>query len=316
MNMRTDARTPWLRYDSLMTATLSDLARLVDRQWQAHGRETPLDGLLLTRADASSGILRSVYRPSFCVVVQGAKTTMLGDTPFRYAAGQGLLASIDLPVTARITRASADEPYLALSLAIDPAMVADLLSAEGDRLAEAPVFAPLRVASLDPVLCDPLARLLALLDAPGDLAVLAPLVRQEIVWRLLNGPLGATLRQVGLADGHAARIRRATAHIRDHYAEPLRVADLAALAHMSVPSFHRHFKAATTLTPVQFQKQIRLQEARRLLIGAEDVAGVGYAIGYESPSQFSRDYHRLFGAPPGRDGAAIRAALTPEIVLP
>lgn len=303
-----------------MTATLSDLACLVGRQWHAHGRETALDGLLLSRAVAPSGVIRSVYRPSFCVVVQGAKMTMLGDTPFRYAAGQGLLATIDLPVTARITRASIDEPYLALSLAIDPAMVADLLSAVGNRLTDMPAFTPLRVTALDPLLCDPLTRLLALLDAPDDLAVLAPLIRHEIVWRLLNGPLGATLRHAGLAGGHAARIRRATAHIRDHFAEPMRVADLAALAHMSVPSFHRHFKATTTLTPVQFQKQIRLQEARRLLIGAEDVAGVGYAIGYESPSQFSRDYHRLFGAPPGRDGAAIRAALTldiaPEMTLP
>jgi AraC-like DNA-binding protein len=299
-----------------MTATLSDLASLVDRQWHAHGRETPLDGLLLTRAETPSGVIRSVYSPSFCVVVQGAKTTMLGDIPFRYAAGEGLLASVDLPVTARITRASADAPYLALSLAIDPESVADLLSAHGDALAKAPPFTPLSVAAFDPALCDPLARLLVLLDAPHDLAVLAPLIRKEIVWRLLQGSLGATLRHLGLVDGHAARIRRATARIRDRYAEPLRVADLAALAHMSVPSFHRHFKAVTTMTPVQFHKLVRLQEARRRLIGAEDVAGVGYAIGYESPSQFSRDYHRLFGTPPGRDGAAMRAALTPEIALP
>ena len=124
------------------------------------------------------------------------------------------------------------------------------------------------------------------------------------------------LRQAGLPESHAARIGRTTAWIRAHYAEPLRVADLAALARMSAASFHRHFKAVTTMTPVQFQKQVRLHEARRLLLGAGDVAGVGYAIGYESPSQFSRDYRRLFGAPPGRDGAAIRARLAPEPALP
>ncbi|SEH35493.1 AraC family transcriptional regulator [Magnetospirillum fulvum] len=298
-----------------MTATLVDLAELVDRHWRAHGRETPLDGLLLTRADRPSGVIRSVYRPSFCVVVQGGKTTMLGDRSFRYRAGQGLLASMDLPVTARITEASAAEPYLALSLAIDPATVAALLSAQAEVLPPPP-FEPLRVVSLDPDLCDPLARLLSLLAIPRDLAVLAPLIRQEITWRLLSGPLGVTLRQIGLADGHAARIQRVTAFIRSHYAEPLRVADLAALAAMSVPSFHRHFKAVTTMTPVQFQKQVRLQEARRRLVNAEDVAGVGYAIGYESPSQFSRDYRRLFGTSPGRDGVALRAALASEPLLP
>ncbi|WP_309249008.1 AraC family transcriptional regulator [Methylorubrum extorquens] len=133
---------------------------------------------------------------------------------------------------------------------------------------------------------------------------------------MLGGPLGPALRQVGLPESHAARIGRATAWIREHYAETLRVADLAALARMSPASFHRHFKAVTTMTPVQFQKQVRLHEARRLLLGAGDVAGVGYAIGYESPSQFSRDYRRLFGAPPGRDGAAIRARLTAEPTLP
>lgn len=215
--------------DARMTTTLSDLAALVDRQWHRHGRETPLDSLRLTRADAPSGIIRSVYRPSFCVVVQGAKTTMLGETPFRYAAGEGLLASVDLPVTARITQASTGAPYLALSVAIEPDAVADLLSAHGDDLDKVPPFAPLSVTPLDPALCDPLSRLLALLDTPRDLAALAPLIRKEIVWRLLHGPLGSALRHLGVADGHAARIRRATAHIRQCYMEPLRVADLAAL---------------------------------------------------------------------------------------
>lgn len=296
--------------------TLTDLAPLIERHWFAHGRETPIDGLLLTRAETPSGIVRSVYRPSFCLVVQGAKTTIVGETPYRYAAGQCLLASVDLPVTARITQASAQVPYLALSLAIDPAVVTELLADQAGALVDAPAFAALSTANHDPALCDPLRRLLDLLDAPRDALVLAPLVRREIVWRLLGGALGPALRQIGLADTHAARIGRATAHIRDHYAETLRVADLAALAGMSVPGFHRHFKAVTTMTPVQFQKQVRLQEARRRLIAAEEVARVGFAIGYESLSQFSRDYRRLFGAPPGRDAAAIREQLVPEPALP
>lgn len=298
-----------------MKTPFDDLIPLVERQYRHFGRETPLDGLLLNRAEAPSGLIRSVYRPSFCVVVQGAKLSMLGDQLFRYRAGQGLLASIDVPVTARIVEASPDRPYLAFSLAIDPAMVAELLVEQSAALADGSAVSALTTAELDADLCDPLARLLTLLDAPRDLPVLAPLIRREIVWRLLGGGFGATLRQLGLADSHAARIGRATAWICDHFAEPMRVADLAALAHMSVPSFHRHFKAVTTLTPVQFQKQIRLQEARRLLLAEGGVASVGYAIGYESPSQFTRDYRRLFGVSPGRDGATMRASLTPEPVL-
>ena len=303
-----------------MTTDLSGLAALIERQWHRYGRETPADGLLLNRAETPSGPIRTVYRPPFCVVVQGAKTTLLGVSAYRYAAGQALLASLDLAVTSRITEASPARPYLALNLAIDLDALTDLLSAQADTLAagmdSAPAFAALRTVALDPDLCDPLARLLALLDHPRDLPVLAPLINREIVWRLLGGPLGPALRQAGLPESHAARIGRTTAWIRAHYAEPLRVADLAALARMSAASFHRHFKAVTTMTPVQFQKQVRLHEARRLLLAAGDVAGVGYAIGYESPSQFSRDYRRLFGAPPGRDAAAIRARLAPEPALP
>ena len=303
-----------------MTTDLSGLAALIERQWHRYGREATADGLLLNRAEARSGLIRSVYRPSFCVVVQGAKATLLGDTAYRYAAGQALLASLDLAVTARITEASPTRPYLALSLAIDLDALTEMLSAQADTLADgmdsAPAFAPLRTVALDPALCAPLARLPTLPDHPRALPVLAPLIGREIVWRLLGGPLGPALRHAGLPESHAARIGRTTAWIRAHYAEPLRVADLAALARMSAASFHRHFKAVTTMTPVQFQKQVRLHEARRLLLAAGDVAGVGYAIGYESPSQFSRDYRRLFGAPPGRDGAAIRARLAPEPALP
>ncbi len=300
---------------SAMT-TLSDLARLIERHWFVHGRETPIPGLLITRAEEPTGIIRTVYRPSFCLVVQGAKMSMLGPTPYHYAEGQCLLASVDLPVTSRIVRASADAPYLALSLAIEPMTVAELVAEQASVPGPAAAFNALATSDHDPALRDPLRRLLDLLDHPADQVVLAPLIRREIVWRLLGGTLGPALRQMGLADTHAARIGRATAFIRDHYAETLRVADLAALAGMSVPGFHRHFKAVTTMTPVQFQKQVRLQEARRRLVAAEEVARVGFAIGYESLSQFSRDYRRLFGAPPGRDAAAMRAQLVSELALP
>jgi len=252
-----------------------------------------------------------VYRPSFCLVVQGAKATMLGDTPYFYGAGQCLLASVDLPVTARITEASVSRPYLAMSLAIDPATVAELVNGHAERLGNGSGSPAIATCDLGQDLCDPLSRLLDLIDNPQDNAVIAPLVKREIVWRLLRGTLGPMLRQIGLPDGRTARIGRATAWLREHYADTIRVSDLAAIAHMSVPSFHRHFKAVTTMTPVQFQKQVRLQEARRRLLCAEGVATVGYSVGYESLSQFNRDYRRVFGAPPGRDAMSLRAHLLP-----
>ncbi|MBV1701977.1 MAG: AraC family transcriptional regulator [Hyphomicrobiales bacterium] len=258
-----------------MNTHFSELALLVERQWQRYGRITPLPDLVLARAEAPSRLMASVYRPSFCVVVQGAKTSTLNDQPLRYTAGQGLLAAIDVPVIARIIEASQAKPYLAFRLAIDPAMVAALFVEQAKTLAALPPFAPLATMVVDAELCDPLIRLLEVLDRPRDLAVLAPLIQREIVWRLLCGPLGATLRQLGASDSHAARIGQTTAWIRDHYAEPLRVADLASLAHMSVPGFHRHFKAVTTITPIQFQKQVRLQEARRLLLNRQDVVCFG-----------------------------------------
>lgn len=290
--------------DLLVTAR-----ELLLRQWRRFGRTPPLDGLTLMMTEQPSGLMHSVYRTSFCGVLQGAKVSLLGDRSFRYDTGKCLIASMDLPVTAQIVEASAAAPYLAFSLAIDPAMIAELLLEEGPApaAAAAPTIA---VGRLEPDLLDPLCRLLALLDRPRDLPVLAPLTRREIVWRLLGGPQGPMLRQLGLADSRMARIARAVTFIREHFAEPLSVSALAAHAGMSRASFHRHFQAATTLSPIQFQKQIRLQEARRMLLAeGGEVAAIGFSIGYESPSQFNRDYRRLFGLPPGRDGAAIRAGM-------
>lgn len=299
------------------SADLAPLAAHISRQWQAHGRESPIPGLLLTCAEAPSGPIHAVYRPSLCVVVQGAKTSQLGERLYQYEAGKCLIASLEVPVRAHIVRASPDAPYLAFSLSIEAELVADLLLEHGppDAPPEAPdACAALEVQSLPADLIDPLMRLMALCDQPRDRPVLAPLIRREIVWRLLNSPLGRNLRQIGFADTRLSRIGRTIAHIRDHYDAPLHVPSLAALAGMSPATFHRHFKAATALSPVQFQKMLRLQEARRrLLLDGADVTQVGYALGYESPSQFSREYRRLFGAPPGRDSTRMRQTLTPEV---
>lgn len=283
---------------------------LLLRQWRRFGRTPPHDGLTLAFTEQPTELIHSVYRASFCGVLQGAKVSLLGDRAFRYDAGKCLIASMDLPIVAQIVEASRDTPYLAFSLGIDPAMVAELLLEEAAAPPAAASTPTIAVGRLEEELIDPLCRLLALLDQPRDLPVLAPMIRHEIVWRLLNGPQGAMLRQIGLADSRLARIARSVAWIREHFAEPLRVPDLAARAGMSLASFHRHFQAATAMSPIRFQKQIRLQEARRMLLAeGGEVASIGFSIGYESPSQFSRDYRRLFGAPPGRDGTAIRAGV-------
>ena len=282
--------------------------------WHSHGPEPPLPGLALAVAEAPSGPVHGVYRPSICIVLQGAKVSRLGDSAFRYDAGKCLIASLEVPIRAEIVAASAQAPYIAVVLRIDPAVVAELLLDQaGTDALSAPVPAALCVHPLPPDLVEPLERLLALAGRPRDIPVLAPMIRREIVWHLLNGPHGAALRQIGLTDSRTARIGRSIAWVRDNFTDTISVPHLAALAGMSPATFHRHFKAATAMTPLQFQKSLRLQEARRrLLSDGSDVAQVGFAIGYDSPSQFSREYRRMFGAPPGRDGAEIRRAVASE----
>ncbi|WP_165856089.1 AraC family transcriptional regulator [Marinobacter sp. JSM 1782161] len=291
---------------------LTQLRDLVERQWLAHGPETAIDGLRLTRAEQPSGTIRALYQTSFCIVLQGAKVTAIGETAYHYRLGECLFASVNLPVNSRIVEAAPDKPYLALSLSIDPAMMAELLVAHPEVAYRGPKQAALVTAPVPDDLYDPVTRLLRLLDQPEDREVMEPLIRREIGWRLLRSPLGPALQQVGMKDSDTARIGRVTAWMHANYQQPFKVAELAAMASMSPASFHRHFKAMTQLTPVQFQKRVRLQEARRLLLSAHEVASVGYQVGYESPSQFSRDYRKLFGAPPGRDKAVMRSNVAIE----
>ncbi|MCI5075306.1 AraC family transcriptional regulator [Oricola sp.] len=296
------------------TARLETLKSRAVALWKRHGRETPLPGLHVTVMEAPSGLLHGVYRPSLCVVLQGSKISQLGGQTYRYEVGKCLITSLEVPIRARILDASPQAPYVAFVLDIDPAVVSELLLEIANG--EAPTVPPSAALSVHPLAQDligPMERLLALADNPRDIAVLAPMVRREIFWHLLNGPQGAMMRQIGLADSRTARISRSIAWVRENFTETISVAHLAGLAGMSPATFHRHFKAATDMTPVQFQKTLRLQEARRLLLAqGADVAQIGFAIGYESPSQFSREYRRMFGAPPGRDGVAIRRTVAPE----
>jgi AraC-like DNA-binding protein len=255
-----------------------------------------------------------VIEPTLSVIAQGVKETELNGRTFTYGPGQFLVVSVDLPVIGHVTTATADEPFLAVVLELSPERIAALLLETAPAAAARPAAVEatppgIAVSDASPALIDAIGRLLALLDAPDDAAALATGVEREVLWRLLTGPQGTTVRQIGLADSRLAHLARAIGWIRGHYNETLRIEELAALATMSVSSFHRHFRTVTSMTPIQFQKQIRLREARaRLLAQPGDITGVGFAVGYDSPSQFSREYRRMFGVPPSRDARALREA--------
>lgn len=286
---------------------LTELRTLIARHARPGLTATTLAGVTLMASDTPTEPVHHVYVPAFAVIAQGAKRTVLGDKLFEYGAGQYLVVSIDLPICGHVVRASAKEPFLAVGLTLKPAAIAILLleTAASDHAAVQP--SGLGISDVTTELLDPVVRLLRLLDHPEDIAVLGPMVEREILWRLLHGEQGAMVRQIGLADSRLSQVNHAIGWIRAHYAEVFRIEELARLAAMSVSSFHRHFRAVTSMSPLQYQKQIRLQEARaRLLAESEDVGAVGFSVGYESPSQFSREYSRLFGAPPGRDVARLR----------
>jgi len=289
----------------------AELADRIARNAATDGvHPTPVPGLSLVRASAPSQPLPAVYHPSLCLVVQGRKRALLGDAAYVYDPLHYLVVSMTLPMTGQVIEASAAKPYLCLRVDVDPALVNELLRQLGPA---APPRADdpraLFLARTSGPLLDAVLRLVRLLDTPGEAAVLAPLALREIHYRVLVGELGQRLRGLCETDAPAQRVARAIELLKARYAEPLRVGELAAAAHMSPSSLHQRFKAATALSPLQFQKQLRLQEARRLmLVDGLEAATASRRVGYESPSQFSREYRRLFGAPPRREVVAMRGA--------
>jgi AraC-like DNA-binding protein len=296
-----------LVFNAGMPAVLAELHSLIARHARPGMPATALAGVRATISTVATEVIHCINEPGLGIVVQGAKRTVVGDRVFEYGEGDFVVTSVDLPIASRITRGSPGRPYLACGLTLQPGAIASLLlEAPGmAELAATPCGMGVHPAPAE--LLEAAVRLLRLLDNPRDAAVLRPLIEREILWRLLCGPQGGRVRQIGLADSRLAQVSHAIRHLRQHYAEAVSVDELAALATMSVSSFHRHFRAVTAMTPIQFQKQVRLQEARtRLLADADDVAAVGFAVGYDSASQFSREYSRMFGAPPGRDVARLR----------
>lgn len=286
---------------------IDELAREIERHAPSTGMErSMLSRLWLIRTDRPTMPVPAVYEASLCLIAQGSKRVSLGEHSVVYDASRYLLVSVDLPLVGHILEASADAPYLCCKIDLDMAALADLIVAEGNAGARSDLPA-LATYPADDDLIDAACRLVRLLDRPESIPVLAPLIEREILYRLLNGPHGPMLRHMAAADSHLNQVSRAIARIRKGFHEPLRIDEIAAVAGMSSSSLHAHFKAVTRMTPLEYQKQLRLQEARRLLLAeVSDAASAGHRVGYESPSQFSREYARLFGVPPARDAQRLR----------
>ena len=290
-------------------ASRDELVDRIARAAREEGMVEPLPGVQLFRISAPTELGQGMTIPAFCVIAQGSKEILLGEDRYRYDPAHYLIASAALPAASRIAEASPERPYLGLVLRLDPALVASVM-------VEAGYLAPrgqsavraIAVSPLDAGLLDAAVRLVRLLDTPADAPFLAPHVTREIVYRLLRGAQGGRLGQItALAGGTTYRIAAAVERLRRDFDQPLRSEDLARELGMSASGFYQHFKAVTAMSPLQYQKQLRLQEARRLLLAeGVDAASAGRRVGYDDPSHFTREYKRLFGAPPLRHAAAMR----------
>jgi AraC-like DNA-binding protein len=304
-------RPPSEREARRAQAGRDELAERVARAIREDGAVEAPGGLRLLRRSSPTPKEHGVSSPAFCVIAQGSKEVLLGDELYRYDANRYLITAAALPTATRVTEASEERPYLGIVLGLDPTLVGSVMVETGHPAPrENTAVRAFDVSPLDAGLLDALVRLVGLLDAPADEArFLRPLVTREIVFRLLKGEQGGRLRQIAILGGHSHRIARALERLREDFDRPLRIEDIAREVGMSVSGFHRHFKAVTAMSPLQFQKRMRLQEARHLMLVEDlDAAGAGHRVGYSDASQFTREYKRLFGAPPMRDVERLREA--------
>jgi AraC-like DNA-binding protein len=293
----------------------SELASLISRNIGVDGiHATAIPRLFLVRASELTEPMPTVYDPALCIVVQGRKQVMLADEVYVYGPEQFLVVSVDLPVIGQVIEATPKEPYLCLKLNLDPGQLSALMMELGQGARRNQGTEQLRIglsiSPLAPPLLDAVVRLARLLETPNDIPILAPLVEREILYRLLSSEYGDRLRQIATSDHRLVAVNRAINWLRQNYAAPFRIETVAREARMSPSAFHHSFKSVTAMSPLQYQKQLRLQEARRLMLGqAMDAATASHHVGYESPSQFSREYSRLFGAPPSRDIARLKESV-------
>ncbi|MBA3868365.1 MAG: AraC family transcriptional regulator [Anaerolineae bacterium] len=293
-----------------MQAYRAELVQRIAGTITEDGSIEPLAGLHIYRATVPLQPTHGVLQPSFCVVAQGSKEVLLGDSIYRYDPFHYLLATIELPTVGRVMEASKERPYFSMRLELDPAIVSSVMIEVG--MSPSPRSTDVRavdVDTLDAKLLDAVLRLVRLLDAPAEVPILMPLITREIVYRLLMGDQGSRLRHLTMLGGYTPDIARAIERLRHDFNQPLRIEQLASELGMSVSGFHHHFKAVTAMSPLQFQKRLRLQEARRLMLGEDlDAASAAYRVGYQDASHFNREYKSVFGVPPMRDVQRLREA--------
>jgi AraC-like DNA-binding protein len=288
----------------------SELASLIEQFATTDGmNQTAIPRVLLYRSSRPTEPIHSVYEAAVCFIAQGRKQAMIGDRVLVYDRAQYLVVSVDVPIIGQILDASPEKPYLCLCLNLDPAALGALMletqvyDADSDQPGPA-----LSLSTVTPELINAAVRLLRLLAKPQDIPILAPLAEREILYRLLNGEQASRLKQIAFAESKLQQVNRAIRWIKQNFREPFSIDAVASEAHMSSSALHQHFKAVTAMSPLQYQKQLRLQEGRRLMLSQSiDAAMAGHTVGYESPSQFSREYARMFGAPPVRDIERLRA---------
>jgi AraC-like DNA-binding protein len=291
-----------------MRANREELVERIARVVRGDGVAQPLEGLILARASTPLEPLHSLVKPSLCVIAQGSKEVLLGESRYRYDPSHYLIATVELPRISQVLEASKERPYLSVRVVLAPVLVGSVMG-EADHASppdEAEVTA-MDVSPLDVNLQDAVVRLVRLLDSPAEAPVLMPLITREIIYRLLMGKQGARLRHLAIVGGYTPYIARAVERLRRDFDQPLRVENLARELGMSVSGLHHHFKAITAMSPLQFQKQVRLQEARRLMLSEDlDAASTAYRLGYHDAAHFNREYKSLFGVPPVRDVQRLR----------
>lgn len=290
----------------------AELAALVDRNVDGKGNgahATAIAPLEFMRESDAFTVIRGVSEPLFAIVVQGKKEVLLNEETFRYGVAQYLVLSVDLPVSGCVIEASPKQPFLGFKLSLDPVQLCDIIAQTNQGIRQKESVRGWFISDAEPSLIDCAIRLTKLLETPQDIPFLAPMIIREIYYRLLIGEQGEAVRQIATAGSNMQRIAEVIKRLKADFAKPLRIEELAAQVNMSTSSFHRHFKAVTSMSPLQYQKQLRLMEARRLML-TEDFDAIATAdqVGYESPSQFSREYARMFGAPPMRDIERLRTA--------
>jgi len=289
---------------------LAKLARLIAAYAPHDGSfDLSVPGLAVSRtARVNAGCAHALRLPSLCLIARGSKTVIVGQEVYEYDPSRMLVFSVALPVAAQVTQASSAEPYLAFRLDLDPRKIAELvLKVYPAGLSPVPERRAVYVAPADPGILAAATRLMECLARPGDVELLSPLIVDEILIRLLRSPIGPRVAQMGLAESSIQRVARAVSWLREHFSQPMKVEELAELVHMSPSSFHEHFRSVTSMSPLQYQKVLRLQEARRLLLSATlDASAASQRVGYLSASQFSREYSRFFGCAPTRDIARLR----------